>query len=72
MLVVDRVTQVHRRGMIAFELRPIWTGKQAVTFVTDRAPTHVAVDQYSIWVDQGDKDNVAEVEAAVNGPPLRH
>ncbi len=58
--------QFRREGVIAYEPRPIRTGKQVVTFVTDRAPTHVAVDPYSIWVDRDDKDNVAEVEAAVN------
>jgi aminopeptidase N len=58
--------QFRREGVLAYELRPVRTGKQVVTFVTDKAPTHVAVDPYSIWVDRDDKDNVAEVEAAVN------
>jgi ABC-2 type transport system permease protein len=53
--------QFTRKGVVAYELRPIRTGKQTVTFVTDKAPTHVAVDPYSIWVDRDDKDNVAEV-----------
>jgi aminopeptidase N len=53
--------QFSRKGVVAYELRPIRTGKQTVTFVTDKAPTHVAVDPYSIWVDRDDKDNVAEV-----------
>jgi hypothetical protein len=53
--------QFSREGVVAYELRPIRTGKQTVTFVTDKAPTHVAVDPYSIWVDRDDKDNVAEV-----------
>jgi len=43
-------------------LRGIADAKESrVTFVTDKAPTHVAVDPYSIWVDRDDKDNVAEV-----------
>lgn len=52
-----------RKGVVAYELRPVKTGKQTLTFVTDRAPTHVAVDPYSIWVDRDDKDNAAEVES---------
>jgi aminopeptidase N len=53
--------QFRRDGVVAYELRPIRTGKQTVTFVTDKSPTHVAVDPYSIWIDRDDKDNVAEV-----------
>ena len=53
--------QFSRKGVVAYELRPIRTGKQTVTFVTDKSPTHVAVDPYSIWIDRDDKDNVAEV-----------
>lgn len=55
--------QFKRDGVIAYELRPLKTGKQTVTFVTDKAPKYVAVDPYSIWVDRDDKDNVASVEA---------
>jgi len=58
--------QFRREGVLAYELRPVRTGKQVITFVTDKSPTHVAVDPYSIWVDRDDKDNVAEVAAAVN------
>jgi ABC-type multidrug transport system ATPase subunit len=47
---------VRNKGLAGFS-----GGKQTVTFVTDKAPTHVAVDPYSIWVDRDDKDNVAEV-----------
>ncbi len=52
-----------RDAVITYELRPLKTGKQTVTFVTDKAPKFVAVDPYSIWVDRDDKDNVAAVEA---------
>ncbi len=55
--------QFKRDGVIAYELKPLKTGKQTVTFVTDKAPKFVAVDPYSIWVDRDDKDNVAAVEA---------
>jgi ABC-type transport system involved in multi-copper enzyme maturation permease subunit len=52
-----------RDAVIAYELRPLKTGKQTITFVTDKAPKFVAVDPYSIWVDRDDKDNVAAVDA---------
>jgi ABC-2 type transport system permease protein len=55
--------QFKRDGVIAYELRPLKTGKQTVTFVTDKEPKFVAVDPYSIWVDRDDKDNVTAVEA---------
>jgi len=52
-----------RDAVVAYELRPLKTGKQTVAFVTGKAPKFVAVDPYSIWVDRDDKDNVAAVEA---------
>ncbi|MFM9862403.1 MAG: ABC transporter permease/M1 family aminopeptidase [Micropepsaceae bacterium] len=55
--------QFKREGVIAYELRPLKSGKQTVTFVTDKEPKFVAVDPYSIWIDRDDKDNVATVEA---------
>jgi ABC-2 type transport system permease protein len=52
-----------REAVIAYELRPLKTGKQTVTFTVDKEPKFVAVDPYSIWVDRDDKDNVVAIEA---------
>ena len=52
-----------REAVIAYELRPLKTGKQTVAFTVEKEPKFVAVDPYSIWVDRDDKDNVVAVEA---------
>jgi hypothetical protein len=54
--------QFKREGVIAYELRPLKTGTQTITFVTAKAPKFVAVDPYSIWIDRDDKDNVIAAE----------
>lgn len=51
-----------RAQVVAYELRPLKTGTQIVTLVTDKPPKFVAVDPYSIWIDRDDKDNVVSVE----------
>jgi aminopeptidase N len=51
-----------RTQVLAYEMRPLKTGTQTVTLVTDKAPKFVAVDPYSIWIDRDDKDNVIPAE----------
>lgn len=52
-----------RSQVLGYELKPIHTGKQSVTLITDKAPKFVAVDPYSIWIDRELKDNVIPADA---------
>jgi hypothetical protein len=52
-----------RGQVLAYVMKPIKTGKQTVTLVTDKAPKFVSVDPYSIWIDRELKDNTISADA---------
>ena len=52
-----------RTQVLAYEMKPIKTGKQTITLVTDKAPKFVSVDPYSIWIDREVKDNTIAADA---------
>ncbi len=43
------------------ERRPIRSGRQTLSFVTDRKPSHAGVDPYNFFIDRNSGDNVAPV-----------
>lgn len=45
--------------VILFERRPIRSGRQTLTFIVDRAPTHAGVDPYNKRIDRNSDDNIA-------------
>lgn len=47
--------------VILFERRPIRSGRQTLTFIVDRRPTHVGVDPYNKRIDRNSGDNIAGV-----------
>ena len=46
---------------IVVERRPVRSGAQLLTFVTDRRPTHAGVDPYNYYIDRNSYDNVQPV-----------
>ncbi len=46
------------KNVIVMERRPIRSGAQVLTFVTDRKPTHAGVDPYNYYIDRNSHDNV--------------
>jgi hypothetical protein len=46
------------KHVIAMERRPVRSGSQVVTFVTDRRPTHAGIDPYNYYIDRNSGDNV--------------
>jgi hypothetical protein len=51
------------KHVIAMERRPVRSGSQVVTFVTDRRPTHAGIDPYNYYVDRNSGDNVRRLAA---------
>ena len=51
-----------RKDVILMELRPIRSGRQVLTFVTDRKPAFAGVDPYNFYIDRDSDDNVKPVE----------
>lgn len=47
--------------VLLFERRPIRSGRQVLTFVTDKRPAFGGVDPYNYYVDRRSADNVAMV-----------
>ncbi len=45
------------------ERRPVRSGAQVLTFVTDRKPTHAGVDPYNYYIDRNSADNVLRLAA---------
>jgi hypothetical protein len=43
------------------ERRPVRSGSQVVTFVTERRPTHAGIDPYNYYIDRNSADNVLRV-----------
>ncbi len=48
--------------VVAVERRPIRSGRQALTFVTDQRPAYAGIDPYTTYVDRDTEDNVQLVE----------
>lgn len=49
-------------SVVFFERRRIHTGKQTVTVVVDKRPSHAGVDPYNKRIDRNSDDNVTKVE----------
>lgn len=49
-------------SVLRMEQRPIRSGKQSVTVVVDKRPTHAGVDPYNKRIDRNSDDNVMKVE----------
>jgi hypothetical protein len=45
------------------ERRPIHSGRQVLTVVTERRPTHVGIDPYNNYIDRNANDNVRALSA---------
>ncbi|MEM7701116.1 MAG: M1 family aminopeptidase [Pseudomonadota bacterium] len=53
---------VFAKGNVVYlERRPVTSGEQTITVVTDRRPTYVGVDPYNKYVDRNSEDNVTSV-----------
>ncbi len=50
--------------VIAFERRPIRSGRQTLTLVVDREPSFAGIDPYNKRIDRNSEDNVSAVTAA--------
>jgi ABC-2 type transport system permease protein len=50
-----------KRNVIRMERQPIRSGKQVLTFVTGKKPSHVGVDPYNFYIDRNSADNVVPV-----------
>ena len=50
-------------SVLVMERRPIHTGKQTVTFVVDKLPSHAGVDPYNKRIDRNSDDNLTKIEA---------
>ena len=48
-------------SVLAFERRPLKSGKQTVTLVVDREPKFVDVEPYSKRIDRNSDDNLKEL-----------
>ena len=53
-----------RKDVIRMERQPIRSGRQVLTFVTDRKPTHAGIDPYNFYIDRNSDDNVSNVTAS--------
>jgi ABC-2 type transport system permease protein len=49
------------KSAIAVEYQPIRSGAVVLRFVTEREPTHAAIDPYNYYIDRNSRDNVASV-----------
>jgi ABC-type transport system involved in multi-copper enzyme maturation permease subunit len=49
------------KNVIVMERRPIRSGAQVLTFITDRRPTFGGVDPYNYYIDRNSRDNVQPV-----------
>ena len=48
--------------VILLERHPIRSGRQLLTFVTDRKPTYAGIDPYNFYIDRNSADNVLPVK----------
>ena len=53
---------MHSKNVIVMERRPIRSGAQVVRFVTDKKPTHAAIDPYNYYIDRNSGDNVTIIK----------
>ncbi|MFN3388368.1 MAG: ABC transporter permease/M1 family aminopeptidase [Allosphingosinicella sp.] len=51
-----------RRHVLLMQRQPIRSGRQVLTFVVDRKPTHAGIDPYNLYIDRNAADNVAPVQ----------
>jgi ABC-2 type transport system permease protein len=49
-------------NVVAFDRRPIRSGRQTITLVADKAPRFAGVDPYNKLIDRNSDDNVARAE----------
>ena len=49
------------QSMLLLERRRLRSGKQEVSFVTDRAPTFVGIDPFNVRIDRNSNDNLVGV-----------
>jgi aminopeptidase N len=49
------------KNVLVMERQPIRSGRQELTFVTDRKPTHAGIDPYNFYIDRNSSDNVVPV-----------
>lgn len=52
---------VDAKDVIVMERRPIHSGAQVLTFVSDRKPARAGVDPYNYYIDRNRRDNVREI-----------
>jgi aminopeptidase N len=52
------------KDVIVMERRPLRSGAQVLTFVTDRKPTHAGIDPYIYYIDRNTSDNVGQLADA--------
>ena len=52
---------IDRRSVVTVQLRPIRSGRQQLRFVTERRPTHAAIDPWNLYFDRNLRDNVMSV-----------
>jgi ABC-2 type transport system permease protein len=50
-----------KKNVIVMERRPLHSGAQRLTFVTDRKPAYAGVDPYNYYIDRNSGDNVQPV-----------
>ena len=48
-------------NVLVMERRPIRSGEQTLTFVTEVKPTHAGVDPYNFYIDRNSADNVSRL-----------
>ena len=49
------------KDIVLLERHPIRSGRQVLTFVTDRKPTYAGIDPYNYYIDRNSTDNVLAV-----------
>ncbi|MEZ6024320.1 MAG: M1 family aminopeptidase, partial [Hyphomonadaceae bacterium] len=50
--------------VVAFERRPIRSGRQTITLTVDREPSYAGIDPYNKRIDRNSEDNVTAITAA--------
>ena len=53
-----------RSSVLAVQRMPVHSGKQTLTFVTDKEPNYAGVDPFNKWIDRNSDDNVKEATKA--------
>lgn len=64
---VDRSrNSLDAKSAITVEHQQVRSGAQVVRFITDRKPTHAAIDPFNYYIDRNARDNVAGVNSTSN------